>query len=242
MRILIGLACLLTLAVALMGCGGSESKTSFKAKMQHFGGEDLVPNIEVRALNNTSGAELGITATTDAAGWVTFEGLPEGNVGFRSVADANQTFVDTYQFNIDSKAQDERLWIVDQTTYLGAPLMAGLTLTPGKAVVAGGVYWVNATDEEETVGCATVKADPESGDVRYFGDNGMPTTIDQRSNTNPLVSYYLIANLNPGASMVKGFLDAAEKGSTALVTFGDAISISNIYFEGAANPTPAACQ
>ncbi len=250
---------------ALCGCGGNGDgnggQTTFKAKLQHFGGEDLVPGIELIVLNNGTGDETDLKATTDSSGWVSFkeeildEAVEDEDgdlvVGFRAKGAkvGGAMYKDTYQFNIDAAVLDERLWVVDESTYLGAPLMAGVTLEPGKAVLAGGIYWVDSEEIECHVGCATAKIYPESGDVRYFGDNGMPTTIESRPTTNPLVAYYLVANIEPGPTVARAYMcdnppcgDEDEIGHTSLHVYADAISISNIYADTAEDPTPANCE
>jgi hypothetical protein len=243
-----------------MGCGDDDDgQVTFKAYVQHFGGDDWVANVEIRVLDNQTGNELGITGDSDLEGWITFsEALPsdaDGLVGFRAVGGSidGTSFVDTYNFNIDANALDERLWLVDLTTYDGAPLMAGVTkedgsigLDPGTAVLAGGVYFVEENGLENHIGCATAKLDPESGQVRYFGSNGTPTTLASRSTTNPLVAYYLVANIAPGKVTARAYIDDQEIGSTGLHVFADAVSISNIYAEGASeggsDPEPADCE
>jgi len=165
-RISVLFACLaLVVGLGLTGCGEEEQTGTFKAYLQHFGGDDLVPGIEIIVLKNDTGVATDLEAVTDASGWVPFgeEILDEavededGNlvVGFRAVTGlgGGATYVNTYQFNIEADALDERLWVVDQTTYDGAPLMAGVTkndgtpgLDPGTAVLAGGFYWVDPDD------------------------------------------------------------------------------------------------
>ncbi|HUU01681.1 MAG TPA: hypothetical protein VM425_09590 [Myxococcota bacterium] len=236
--------CVLGLGGLLAGCGSSGGGASFRAYIQHFGGDDLVDGLDVEALDNTTGDSLGITAKSDATGWVTFEwGDTQvgAEVGFLCKAVPGD-WHDTYQFNIDSAAQDERLWAVDETTYSGAPLMAGLTITPGKAIMAGGLYFVEADGTENHIGCATVKTNPEDGEVRYFGDNGMPAPLATRDTTNPLVAYFLIANMNPGTKVTEAYIDADKLGQTDLHVYADAISISNIYTDKAIDPEPANCQ
>ena len=240
-----------------MGCGddGGDPIT-FKAYLQHFGGDDWVANVEIRALDNQTGNELGITTSSYGEGWLEFtEALPgdaDGLVGFRAVGGTidGTAYVDTYQFNIPASALDERLWVVDETTYLGAPLMAGVMkedgvtpgLDPGTAVLAGGVYFEEANGLENHIGCATAEMDPVGGQVRYFGDNGLPTTLATRDTTNPLVAYYLVANIDPGRVTARAYVDAQEIGSTSLHIYADAVSISNIYATTATDPEPADCQ
>jgi hypothetical protein len=236
------LAILLAVGFALTGCGDDNGGTAgFRAYIEHFGGEDLVAGMEVRAIDNNTGQELGINETSDASGWVKFDGLPAGDVGFMCVGVPGD-WVDTYQFNIDSTAQEERLWAVDQTTYVGVPLMAGITMIDGKAIVAGAVYWVNAADEEEPVGCVTVDSVPASPDIRYMGENGMPTLITEQPDTHPLWGRFVVANLDPGQATITAYDGTTALGSTSLFTYADSIAISNIYHDGASNPTPAGCE
>ncbi len=237
--------CVLGLGGLLVGCGGGgTSGSTFKAYIQHFGGDDLVDGLEVEALDNTTGDSLGLTATSDATGWVTFawgDTQVDDKVGFLCKAVPGD-WHDTYQFDLDSSAQDERLWAVDETTYSGAPLMAGLTIEAGKAIMAGGLYFVEADGTENHIGCATVKTNPEDGEVRYFGDNGMPAPLTTRETTNPLVAYFLIANMNPGTKVAEAYVDTEKIGQTDLHVYADAISISNIYTDKATDPEPTDCQ
>ncbi len=260
-KVTVAFACLAIAGmIVFTGCGGGNGdKPTFKAYLQHFGGDDWVGGIQIEVLDNDTGDEVGISATSDAEGYVTFtEALPGTLCGFRAVGSevGGAMYVDTYQFNIDCAALDERLWVVDETTYLGVPLMAGITkndgtpgLEPGTAVLAGGIYFEEGEEPsivENHIGCATAATDPEDGQVRYFGDNGLPTTLDARDSTNPLVAYYVVANLAPGSTLVKAFVDGTEIGSTSLHVYADAVSISNIYSqpeaEGGTDPEPAGCE
>ncbi|MBW1807659.1 MAG: hypothetical protein JRJ87_05645 [Deltaproteobacteria bacterium] len=245
--VVICVVCVFALSGLLIGCGSSngdpEEKT-FKAYIQHFGGDDYVSGLEVEALSNETGDSLGITAKSDGTGWVTFnwgEIQVADKVGFLSKEEVGN-WVNTYQFNIDSNAQAERLWAVDQTTYVGAPAYAGLTVEDGKAIMAGGLYFVEADDTENHIGCADVKANPEDGEVRYFADNGNPTTLAVRDTTNPLVAYFIIANMEPGKQVVEAYIDTEKIGQTDLFVYADSISISNIYTDKATDPEPSNCE
>jgi len=216
----------------------------FNAYIQHFGGDDYVSGLVVEALDNTTGNSLGITATSDAAGWVTFgwgDTQVGDKVGFLCKAVPGD-WHDTYQFNIDSTSHDARLWAVDETTYSGAPLYAGLTIEAGKAMMTGGLYFVEANGTENHIGCATVKTNPEDGDVRYFGDNGMPAPLATRDTTNPLVAYFLIANMNPGSKVAEAYVDTEKIGETTFHVYADAMTITNIYTDNATDPEPDYCQ
>ena len=240
----IAVICALALGGLLAGCGGGGDSVDFRAYIQNFAGDDLVGGLEIEALSNETGDSLGITATSDGTGWVAFDwGDTEvgDKVGFL-VKGVPGDWHDTYQFDLDSDAQEERLWAVDETTYTGAPLAAGLVVEDGKAILAGGMYFVETDGTENHLGCATVKANPEDGDIRYFNDGGYPTTLETRDTTNPLVAYFLIANLEPGEKTVEGFVEGEKIGETDLFVYADAISISNIYADTAEDPEPAGCE
>lgn len=253
-----GTACLvlsLMMCGAFAGCGDDgDGGATFRGKLIDFKSgraeEKPVPGYTIKALNNETGEPLaGFEADTDASGMVQFNGLPTGKVGFLAVGVTGES-VDTYQFNIASVTPEdyEILWVVDLGTYQMGPGLAGITLDTSKGIAAGAVYWVNPQEQEEIVGCATVKADPESGDVRYFGDGGMPTKLlvddpdNGRDSTNKLNGYYLIGNIEPGPVKINGYINAELKGSVDFITFGESIGISNIYVEGASNPQPQDCQ
>jgi hypothetical protein len=246
----IALTCAFVLCGVFSGCGGDDDNggATFRAYIQNFGGDDLVADMDVEVLDNTTGNKLGIVGRSDATGWVTIKWdgqAPAAELGFLCVGVAGDTR-NTYQFDLDSSAQDEKLWSVSETTYWGAALAAGLTLEDGKALLAGGLYWVDPADPNEVenhIGCATVKANPEDGEVRYFGDNGYPTNLATRTTTNPLVAYFVIANMEPGSKTVEAFMDADKLGETDLFVYGNDVSISNIYADpNQPDPEPAGCQ
>ena len=150
-------------------------------------------------------------------------------------------WLDTYQFHIDSSAQDEELFAVHMTTYELVKNLADIDPEEGKSIVAGAIYWINAAGEEEPVGCAQVRADPEQGLVRYMGGNGMPTKLETQSETHRLWGRFLLVDLDVGQPRAKAFIDNVEIGQVQLVSYADSIAIANIYHEGDSNPTPAGC-
>jgi hypothetical protein len=244
------------LAMPLIGCGddgngGSHQFTGILGSFASSRGDDGLPaepvsGITVKALDNETGDELGKETKSDAKGYVVFDGLPAGKVGFMAVG-VTGDLVDTYQFEIDSDSQDEVLWVVDFNTYTAAPALAAVTIDPSKGIAAGAIYWKDTAECEYPIGCATVKTDPESGEVRYFGDNDMPTKTkaddaeNGRDDVNPLNGYYLVANIDPGPVAVNAYMGTDLLGSTNFVVFADSICIGNIYPEAASNPQPDTC-
>jgi hypothetical protein len=245
----------LTVCLVLAACGDDGGETAaFRGKLIDFKSgraeEKPVPRIKIKAIDNDTGKPLaGFETVSDASGMVTFDGLPGEKVGFLAEGVLGES-VDTYQFNIKSVTPEEYeiLWLVDLGTYQMGPGLAGITLDTSKGVAAGAVYWANPQGQEEIVGCTTIKADPESGDVRYFGDGGMPTKLTSedpqngRDSTNKLNGYYLIGNIEPGSVKVNAYVDGESKGNVDFVTFGESICISNIYLEGDSNPQSQDCQ
>ena len=232
--------------------GGGEPSLGFAAVLRDPVSDDPIEGATVKALDNDSGEPLDIDATSGANGRITFEGLPAGKVAFLAVGEPEMT-IDTYQYNIDSDAQDETLWIAAKSTATAVPLLAGFEGDPEMSSVSGAVYWINGDGDEEPVGCVTVafEGEGEASDIRYFGDNNLPTTVEMRGDTNPLNGRYFIGNAPPGVQEVSVLIDGTAMGSTTLVLFArkdasdgeDNVCISNIYVEGAdENPTPADCE
>jgi hypothetical protein len=244
------------------GSAGGTSSGSFRGTVRDSVNEFPItdPPITVRALDNETGEPLpGMETVSDSNAMVTFEGLPSGLVGLMTVGIVNQS-VDTYQFNIDSGAQNEDVWVVAKSSVDMAPTIANLQPDPAKADAAGAIYWINAAGEEEPVGCATVRFDSEEGEIRYFGENNLPTTnvplenaphLEVRTYSNPLNGRYYVGGASPGKHTITAMMNGQDLGSTSFLLFSglnstdgeNTICISNIYVEGFdANPTPADCQ
>jgi hypothetical protein len=238
------------IGLAFMGCGNGDNGNGghqFVGKVIDFASgkaaEVPVPDMTVKALDDSTGEELGNEVVSDESGMVYFDNLPQGRVGFKAVGKAGAS-IDTYQFNIDSSAQDELLWSVDNNTYLAAPAMAGYVQLDTLGAAAGATYWLDAEGKEIPVGCSSVQGSFDSGDIRYFGDNGMPTDPASRADVNPLNGYWLVGNIVPVNSAVtlEGYVDDLLLGSVRYFTYPKAVSIGNIYYEGAENPQPAGCE
>ena len=215
-------------------------------------GSDGRPNepiagITVKALDNVTGNPIaGMESVSNSNGIVVFNGLPAGQVGFHAVS-VQGDFVDTYQFNIDSNSTDAVLWVMDFNTYTAAPMIAGVTVEPNKGLAVGVVYWEDTPGCMYPVGCSTIKTNPESGDVRYFADNDMPTNtlandpVSGRDDVNPLNGYWLIANVDPGAVSIGGYMSDQLLESTSCVMFADSVCIGDIVVGGSSNPQPGTC-
>lgn len=230
-------------SVSGAGCkyDGDVQATPFSGTIVDFMTRMPFEGALVQVLDNTTGQKIPACATSGSDGLVTISGIPADIdlIGLMNTsAEGNK---DTYQFNMDSDATGETLWIVSNATYMLAPGLAGVTLDTTKGVVAGGLYFVNDLDEEEPVGCGTVTTTP-AGDIRYFDDTDMPTTITNRDSTNPLNGFFLAANMDTGTTTVSATVEGDNVGSTTIITYPDSICIGNIYVTTATNPQPANCQ
>jgi hypothetical protein len=214
----------------------------FSARLRQFGDDTLINNAEVRALDNTTGAELGINAISGPDGWVLFEELPAGLVGFKVVAGLFPMWKDTYQYYFSSSAKNEHIWFVNEPTYISFPQASGLTPIAGNALFFGKLVWENTEGEYEDVGCATIEATPNGGVVRYFSDAGYPIPIDGRDRTNPLASQFMIVNVGPGQTTVTALINDIAVGSIQAVCFANSVCIADIVLGGASNPTPDWCE
>jgi len=242
------------LAMPLIGCGDDDNGNggaTFKATVKDRMSRTPLGGKTCRAVDNATGDPIaGFVATSEGNGSIAFKDLPGEKVGFKCDGVTGE-HVDTYQFNISTTALDEELWLVDLGTYQMAPALAGVTLDTTKGLVAGSVYWVNANDEEEPVGCGVVTSSM-GGEIRYFGENELPVkTVAEdpengRDYTHPNNGLFLVANMTPGAATLGLEVEGASKGSVNVVTFGaeNTVLISNIYADDTltANPTPAACE
>lgn len=242
------------LAVPLIGCGDDDDNGNggkyFKATVKDRMSRTPLGGKTCRAVDNDSGDPIaGFEAVSKANGSISFQDLPGDLVGFKCDGVIGD-HVDTYQFNISTTAQDEDLWLVDLATYQMAPALAGIELDTTKGMLAGSVYWVNAADEEEPVGCGVITS-TKGGQIRYFGVNELPVKpIAEdpagRDNTHPNNGLFLAANMEPGPVTLTLTVDGQQKGDVNVITFGaeSTVLISNIYADETltANPTPAGCE
>ncbi len=222
---------------------------TFQATLIDFQSKDPVEGALVKVLDNATGLPTGQEVRSKANGLVELQ-LPKGiRVGFlASGADAKPT----YQFNIDSEAQDETLWLVSELTYNVAPALAGLTVDPTKGIVAGGLYFFNDKNqdgridegEEEKVGCGTIETTP-AGEYRYFNPTtGLPASLEAAPTTSKNLSYFLAGNVaidQSGKVTVTAKVGTTVVGTVDIFVQPDSICISNIYADTPANPTPGDC-
>ena len=226
------------------GCVYNGPTTTLSGDLIEFGSDTGVEGARVQAYDNSVGVAIPVCADSGAGGAVSLSGIPaditayKGKIGLKASKDA---YKDTYQFGLALGAVDETLWIVTEILYAAAPTMAGLVVDSTKGVVAGAVYFINELDEEEEVGCATVNSDM-GGDIRYFNDEGLPTTIANREDTNPSNGYFIAANVSVGSTEITASVDAVEVGSVSIYSFADSICINNIYVTGLTNPEPPDCE
>lgn len=240
-RTVIAILAILLAGLFIVSCGGDDAEEGtgvFDAWVAHFGSDEPLGGITVVPLDNDTGEPLAgfDPVVSDAAGKVQFIDLPVGKVGFLCQAtEGEYVSVNTYQFNLRSwtdAGDEEKLWSVDGQTYVAAPALAGLIADDKLAIIAGAAYWVDPASEsgiENIVGCADASISPAGGDKRFFGDNGLPTTLEDRSDINPLNGYYIFANITPGPVTVSLDVDGASIGKTTMNVFDHAITIGNIY-------------
>ncbi|GAB4289988.1 MAG: hypothetical protein Kow0090_02910 [Myxococcota bacterium] len=198
-----------------------------------------VPGMEVTVYDNDTGTATTTKTKSGDDGTVEFKGLPKGKVGFKVTGVTGQ-FRDTYQYNIDAGAQDETLWIVPENVWTMAPAGAGLTVNAGEAIAAGAIYWVDSSGKEFPVCGATIESDV-GGNIRYFGDNGLPTTLENQPSVNKTNGYYLVANIEPSKITLTGKVDGTVVGTTTFYTAADSVSIGNIYTDASFTSNPGKC-
>jgi hypothetical protein len=211
---------------------------TFKGTIIDFQTKAPVEGATITVMDNETGKETTTVVTSKAGGAVEIQ-LPKGTlVGFKNFKEGSKN---TYQFNMNSEGQTETLWLVSELTYTVAPQLAGLTVDTSKGIVAGGLYWINpTTSDEEPIGCAVIKSDPQ-GDIRYFADNGLPAPLTSAPSVNKKNGYFLAANVPVGTTTITAYeKDGSTNvlGSVKIFTFKDSICISNINITtGTKNPT-----
>lgn len=216
----------------------------FKGYVVAFGTnpEQTAPGVVCELLDDETGAASGITQTTDEEGWLEFKGISADSlVGFKCTKDLHK---DTYQFHISPNMRDEKLWIVSLAVYNPAVALAGLNVNDGTGTLAGAVYFVNADNEEEPVGGATVASDPATEDIRYMdGGTGLPTTPDKQACTHAVHGRFLVANLEAGGSATVTATDANGDavGSVVIPVVADSIAVGNIYVDTDTNTGENSC-
>ncbi len=215
---------------------GQVEMAVFQGKLVDFQTREPIVGATVTVLNNDDGKTVIATVTSLEGGVVTFN-VPAGiQLGLKCELAGYRP---TYQFNIASDYgtvdEPETLWIVSDTTWTVAPGMAGLVIEPGKGQVAGALYYRTAANEEVAIGCGTVQSEPSTPDIRYFGNSGLPTTLDLQPTTNPDNAFFFAANVPaaaagaPTETVISGWVGTTRIGSVRIFTYPDSMCISNIY-------------
>jgi hypothetical protein len=230
----------------------------FTGQLVDFQSKVGMEGVDVTVLDNDTGEPLDPvrfpTFKTGANGLIDLPLDPGMLVAFKANGKDKSgiwTFKDSFQYNIPSDALNKRLYVVNVITYTQAPKTAGITVDPTKGILAGTVYWKNdAEGTEEFVGCVTIEALPADGssttpqgEVRYFSpDTDMPTPLTKATFTtsgDEGTSRYIIANLPVGQYRIVASIDGTVVNDDIVLRAApDSIAISNIYLEGATNPTP----
>ncbi|MCU0661784.1 MAG: hypothetical protein MUC50_05595 [Myxococcota bacterium] len=209
-----------------------------------FGSDTPVPNMKVILLDNDTAELLAMPEQTSGSdGRLCISGLPEGKrVGLKVVGVPGQ-FVDTYQFNIRTDAQNEKIWIMSKSTFTASPKMAQVTVDPTKGIAAGGGYWLDKDRKEYPVECGTIEPLTGEADIRYFNDQGLPAPANLATSLNRANGYWVAANMTPGKVTLQLMVDGVAVGSTTFFAYpGEAISFGNIEVDPEYTENPGKCE
>ena len=224
--------------------------TVFKAVVKDYLAKFEIQGAEVVAIDNDTGELLDYSAISDLQGNIEMK-VPAGiKLGFRVTANL---FKDTYQFNIDSDAQDEEIWAVSNNSYGMAVMLAGLDPEYGTSVVAGALYWMNLFGEEEPISCGHIVTNP-AGEYRYFDEyTGLPAPLEAVPVTmaDKAEGRFIAGNIPPGKVVITAFFggdptDADQFiGESTFFAYPDSICIANVYADSVnyptVNPSPPTC-
>ena len=199
--------------------GDSGSKTgtnTLTGKTVDLLTSDPVPNVLIRAMDNTTGEPLDIEETTSGAdGSFTITGLPDGDIGLMVVGDesAATPYMDVYYYNIASDTQDRELLVY--------PMVAGLlvdgALGPADPETGGasGEVRYEVGDETYTVDCAviTVEDQPDAL-VYYVSDQSIPDPVltEEKGRTITNGRFYIRGLAKGPATIVASTPDGTELG------------------------------
>ncbi len=159
----------------------------------------------------------------------------------------DDSHVDTYQFAYPALAEEETLWVVSNTTFQASPAVAGLTAETGANHVFGMLLWQDEQGEEHPVGCAKIGIFTENHtftpEVRYFGDNGLPTQLANQDSINNNHAGFLIANVPPGEAEIQVLIEDTELYRFSILARADTATVAHIVLPYDAfpyNPGPCA--
>ncbi len=151
--------------------GGSNTLTGF---VRNLLDEAPVEGVVIRALDNDTGAPLGLETLSGPDGAFVLTGLPDGLIGLLAVGDFDRApeRVDTYMYYIESSKRDLNVY-----TYAAAfsslidNILGPSDLSTG--AVSGAVYYEEA-GERYPIDCAIVEAEGTTAQIYYLNDAGLP--------------------------------------------------------------------
>lgn len=155
-------------------------------------------------------------------------------------------YFNTVQFGVPVNVDVLEFPAVSEATAEFFADTAGVILDDSKCHLSGFVHW-DGPSGSEPVGCATVTLDPDSGELFYFEDNGLPSLT--RTDTNPLDGLFVFFNVDPTVKDNIVSISADVDGNEAS-TFvpkllpNEVVIVSIPYTEdfNPANPTPPGCE
>ncbi|MCB9478561.1 MAG: hypothetical protein H6684_06475 [Deltaproteobacteria bacterium] len=234
-----------------------------KGHVRDFQTKTPVQNAKVEVLNDETGEVLDDALTISATpgdGAVEWDlsGYDVETVGIR-VTKAGE-FTDTVQFHFEVGLTDEEFLLVSNATRDLIEAVTGILLDTSKSVVAGGIYWGDAVDENP-LGCAVAEVEGFTGEMHYFGPDALPalsrdvtgatpgngqgTNLARATSDNQALSYYIAANVDPTLTddgdinlngtvyddPCNGTADAAKAESDVVPKlYVNTVSIANVYF------------
>ncbi len=222
--------------------------------------------LEVRAFNQKTGELYPETYKADKNGKVTIK-RPEG-AGLFVVG--NGPLSDTWNFHPSRKGQEKFIRVSSAPTASVVPMLAGYTNDPEASPFAGDVVWRNPeTGNDESVGCAIIKATDAAQDIRYFANN-LPASLVQRGADEGTVppnaagtnegeaGKFFLANLKGGLQTITATIGGEDVGSIEVFITprkegnevdtnppqksNVSLGIIRVSPDSTKNPTPADCQ
>lgn len=207
-----------------------EPTVTYKGTLIGFGTDLPTADATIDLLDQRTGQLLGVQATTDWSGEVTFTGLPASKpVAFLA---RRENHKDTYQFHGEPGETDGTLWIVPDTVYTLAMGLAGLNAKPDQGALFGAVYFVDEAGEEIPLGCLDITIEKGSGDIRYMdGNSGLPTTLEKQEQTHPAHGRFLVGNLEPGIATIWAWAGDGPVGALEVHVVENAVVVNDIIAE-----------
>ncbi len=180
---------------------------------------DPVPNVTIRAMDNTTGDPLGIETTSGADGSFTVTGLPDGDVGLMVVGNesAATPYMDVYYYNIPSDTQDREILVYPMM--IGGIVDGSLGPADPETGGASGEVRYEVGGETYTVDCVviSVPAQPDAL-VYYVNDQAIPDTTltEEKGRTIGNGRFYIRGLAEGPATIVASTLDGTELGTVTV--------------------------